>query len=46
MLPGFRDRTQLINQLVPDVFPAAATTGAAALGLVLILLSRALRRGK
>ncbi len=46
VLPGFRDRTQLINQLVPDVFPAAATTGAAALGLVLILLSRALRRGK
>ena len=37
VLPGIRDRTELINQLVPDVFPAAATTGAAALGLVLIL---------
>jgi lysyl-tRNA synthetase class 2 len=46
VLPEFRSRTVLINQLVPDVFPAAATTGAAAVGLVLIVLSRALRRGK
>ena len=46
VLPSFRDRTQLINDLVPDAFPAAATTGAAAVGLILILLSRALRRGK
>jgi len=46
VLPEFRSRTMLINQLVPDVFPAAATTGSAAVGLVLIVLSRALRRGK
>jgi lysyl-tRNA synthetase class 2 len=36
----------LIYELVPGVFPAAATTGAAAVGLILIVLSRALRRGK
>ncbi len=46
VLPAFRDRTHLINELVPAVFPAAATTGSAAVGLVLIVLSRALRRGK
>jgi lysyl-tRNA synthetase, class II len=46
VLPSFRDRTELINQLVPAVFPAAATTGAAAVGLILIVISRALRRGK
>jgi lysyl-tRNA synthetase class 2 len=46
VLPGFRDRTHLIVELVPDVFPAAATTGSAAVGLVLIVISRALRRGK
>ncbi len=46
VLPGFRDRTRIIYELVPDAFPAAATTGAAAVGLVLVVLSRALRRGK
>ena len=46
VLPSLRDRTELINQLVPAVFPAAATTGAAAVGLILIVISRALRRGK
>jgi lysyl-tRNA synthetase class 2 len=46
LLPAIRDRTELINELVPSVFPAAATTGAAAVGLVLIVLSRGLRRGK
>ena len=46
VLPSFRDRTRIISELVPDAFPAAATTGAAAVGLVLIVLSRALRRGK
>ncbi len=46
VLPSFRDRTHLITQILPAVFPAAATTGAAALGLILIALSRALRRGK
>jgi len=46
VLPSVRQRTEVINQLVPDVFPAAATTGSAALGLVLIVVSRALRRAK
>ncbi|NUR09722.1 MAG: DUF2156 domain-containing protein [Nocardioidaceae bacterium] len=46
VLPSLRDRTEVINQLVPDVFPAAAATGSAAVGLILIVLSRALRRGK
>ncbi len=46
VLPSFRDRTMLVNQLVPAVFPTAATTGSAAVGLILIVLSRALRRGK
>ncbi len=46
VLPALRDRTHLITQVLPPVFPAAATTGAAALGLILIALSRALRRGK
>jgi lysyl-tRNA synthetase class 2 len=46
LLPAIRDRTELINELVPSVFPAAATTGAAAVGLILIVLSRGLRRGK
>ncbi|MGZ4427423.1 MAG: phosphatidylglycerol lysyltransferase domain-containing protein [Nocardioidaceae bacterium] len=46
VLPAFRDRTHLINEMVPSVFPAAAATGAGAVGLILIALSRALRRGK
>jgi lysyl-tRNA synthetase class 2 len=46
VLPSFRDRTHLITQVVPAAFPAAATTGSAAIGLILIALSRALRRGK
>ena len=46
LLPALRGRTELVYRLVPDVFPAAATTGAAAVGVILLLLSRALRRGK
>jgi lysyl-tRNA synthetase class 2 len=46
LLPSLRDRTALITRVVPAFFPAAATTGAAAAGLVLVVLSRALRRGK
>jgi lysyl-tRNA synthetase class 2 len=46
VLPSFRGRTHVITQILPAAFPAAATTGAAALGLMLIALSRALRRGK
>ena len=44
VLPEFRDRTHLINELVPDVFPAAATTGSAAVGIMLIVADRARRR--
>lgn len=46
LLPSLRDRTELVQDLVPAVFPAAATTGAAAVGVILMVLSRALRRGK
>ncbi|MEO5708644.1 MAG: phosphatidylglycerol lysyltransferase domain-containing protein [Nocardioidaceae bacterium] len=46
MLPELRGRMTVIYELVPDAFPAAATTGAAAVGLLLVVLSRALRRGK
>jgi lysyl-tRNA synthetase class 2 len=46
LLPGLRNRTGLLYSLVPQVFPTAATTGAAAVGVILLLLSRALRRGK
>lgn len=45
-LPGIASRTRLVHEMVPSAFPAAATTGAAAIGLILIALSRALRRGK
>ncbi len=46
ILPPFRNRLHLVRDLLPAVFPAAATTGAAALGILLILLSRGLRRAK
>jgi len=45
-LPNIASRTRIINEMVPAVFPAAATTATAAIGLLLIWLSRALRRGK
>ena len=44
--PEIRYRAHLIAELVPSGFPAAATTGAAAVGILLLALSRALRRGK
>jgi lysyl-tRNA synthetase class 2 len=46
LLPGIQTRTRYVESIVPAVFPAAATTGAAAVGVILILLSRSLRRGK
>ena len=45
-LPGIAARTRLIDEIIPDAFPAAATTGGAAIGVVLLLVSRGLRRGK
>ncbi|MEX0428554.1 phosphatidylglycerol lysyltransferase domain-containing protein [Nocardioides sp. DS6] len=44
--PGIAARAHLVREMVPDAFPAAAATGAAAIGVILIALSRALRRGK
>jgi lysyl-tRNA synthetase class 2 len=44
--PDFASRTRLVAEMVPDVFPAAAATGSAAIGVILLLLSRQLRRGK
>ena len=46
LLPAFHRRLHLVTDALPAVFPAAATTGALAAGLMLVLLSRALRRGK
>ncbi len=46
VLPVFHDRARIVAGIVPPVFPAAATTGAAAVGVILMVLSRALRRGK
>src|SRR3954454_9043082 len=46
VLPSIRERTEIITGLIPAAFPAAAATGSAAVGLVLIVVSRALRRGK
>lgn len=44
--PALRDRVELVTGIVPAVFPAAATTGALAAGVVLMLLANGLRRGK
>jgi len=46
LLPSMHGRVDLVRDVVPDVFPAAATTGAAAIGALLILLARSVRRGK
>lgn len=45
-IPGTRHRLHEIRDLVPALFPAAATAGALAIGVILMMLSRALRRGK
>lgn len=46
LLPALRQRLDLVLDVLPAVFPAAATTGSLALGIMLILLSGGLRRGK
>ena len=43
--PALRSRASLVAELVPTVFPAAATTGTLAAGIVLMLLAGGLRRG-
>lgn len=44
--PELAQRVRAVDQLLPATFPAAAATGAAASGILLVLLSRGLRRGK
>jgi lysyl-tRNA synthetase class 2 len=44
--PGLHARLEVVAELVPPVFPAAATTGTLAAGVVLMLLAGGLRRGK
>ena len=44
--PALHQRVRVVASLVPPVFPAAATTGTLAAGVVLMLLAGALRRGK
>ena len=46
LLPALRGRVDLVTAILPDYAPDAATTGALATGTILIVLSRALRRGK
>jgi lysyl-tRNA synthetase class 2 len=46
VLPAFRARVNMVTDVLPGYAPAAATTGALAAGTILLLLSRALRRGK
>ena len=46
VLPAMRGRVNVVTDVLPDFAPAAATTGALAAGTILLLLSRALRRGK
>lgn len=44
--PALHDRLRLVTEIVPRVFPAAATTGTLAAGVLLMLLASGLRRGK
>lgn len=44
--PGVHARTELLTEWVPHVFPAAATTGDLAVGVLLVVASRAVRRAK
>ena len=44
--PAIHARTRILTEIVPAVFPAAASTGTLAAGVVLMLLANGLRRGK
>ena len=46
LLPAMHGRVGVVTRVLPGYVPAAATTGALAAGTILLLLSRALRRGK
>src|SRR5689334_2733935 len=41
--PAFHSRVRIVTQIVPQFFPAAATTGTLAAGVVLMLLANGLR---
>lgn len=45
-VPAIGHRVRLVTEVVPAVFPAAATTGTLAAGVGLMLLAGALRKGK
>ena len=45
-LPALQARVQVVTTILPPLFPAAATTGTLAAGVVLMLLAGGLRRGK
>jgi len=44
--PAVDSRLAMIDEMVPTIFPVAATIGALTSGILLILLARALKRGK
>lgn len=44
--PALHERLQLVTDVLPRVFPAAATTGTLAAGVALMLLAKGLRQGK
>ena len=44
--PAISHRARILAEIVPPVFPAAATTGTLAAGVMLMLLANGLRRGK
>jgi lysyl-tRNA synthetase, class II len=46
LMPAVHARLHLVYEMVPDVFPAAADTGAAAVGVILVVLGCGLHRGK
>jgi lysyl-tRNA synthetase class 2 len=44
--PALHNRVQVVTAILPPVFPAAATTGTLAAGVILMLLAKGLRRGQ
>jgi lysyl-tRNA synthetase class 2 len=46
LVPAWRSRLEVIAGVLPSLAPAAARAGAAAVGVLLVVLGRGLRRGK
>jgi lysyl-tRNA synthetase, class II len=46
LMPAMHTRVHVVYALLPNIFPSVATTGAAAVGVILFLLGCALRRRK